>query len=135
MKKKIKVLLSDPRHNTRGLHSSYVPINIGYIGSFLKKELSDLDLDLILATEPNEIFELLKNWKPNVVGVSNYIWNASLANLVCEAAKEQDKNTLCILGGPEFPAGTGATKIENNENDRTYDKCFDYLSERPSVDY
>ena len=55
MKKKIKVLLSDPRHNTRGLHSSYVPINIGYIGSFLKKELIDLDLDLVLATEPNEI--------------------------------------------------------------------------------
>ena len=42
---------------------------------------------------------------------------------------------MCILGGPEFPAGTGATKIENNQNDQTYDKCLNYLSERPSVDY
>ena len=34
--RKIKILLSDPRHNTKGLHNSFVPINIGYIAAFLK---------------------------------------------------------------------------------------------------
>ena len=49
MVQKLKVLLADPRHNTRGLHSSYIPINIGYIGSFLKKQLSEeLDLDFLV---------------------------------------------------------------------------------------
>ena len=44
-------------------------------------------------------------------------------------------DTLCVLGGPEFPAGTGQRKIENNTVDQTYDKCFKYLTDRPSVDY
>ena len=133
VKTNIKVLLCDPRHNTRGLHSSYVPINIGYIGSYLKKEFKNIEL--ILSADTNETFDLIKNWKPNIIGVSNYIWNSSLSNLICEYAKELNINTLCILGGPEFPAGTGATKIENNKKDQTYDKCLKYLTDRPSVDY
>ena len=43
--------------------------------------------------------------------------------------------TLCILGGPEFPGGTGARNIKNTEQDRTYDKCLKFLADRPSVDY
>ena len=86
VKTNIKVLLCDPRHNTRGLHSSYVPINIGYIGSYLKKEFKNIEL--ILSADTNETFDLIKNWKPNIIGVSNYIWNSSLSNLICEYAKE-----------------------------------------------
>jgi hypothetical protein len=134
--KKLKILLADPRHKTRGLHSSYVPINIGYIGSFLKNQLeNEIDIDLELSADTDETFQLIKNWKPDVIGISNYVWNSSLSNLFCEYAKDLNPNTLCILGGPEFPAGTGALKIVNNENDQTYDKCLDYLKKRPSVDY
>ena len=134
--KKIKILLADPRHKTRGLHSSYVPINIGYIGSYLKNQLeNEIDLELELSADTDETFQFIKNWKPNIIGISNYVWNSSLSNLFCEYAKDLNPNTLCILGGPEFPAGTGATKIVNNENDQTYDKCVDYLKKRPSVDY
>ena len=132
---KIKILLGDPRHNTKGLHSSMVPINIGYIGSFLKATIKEIDIELKLATDPDEIFSILKNWKPNVIGISNYVWNASLSNLICEQAKKINEETLCILGGPEFPAGTGATKIENSVKDKTYDKCLDYLVDRESVDF
>ena len=41
----IRLLLLDPRHKTRGLHNSYVPINIGYIGEFLKKR-HELEFEL-----------------------------------------------------------------------------------------
>ena len=50
-------------------------------------------------------------------------------------AKKLNPNTLTILGGPEFPAGTGARTIENSPKDQTYDKCYNYLLKRPSVDY
>ena len=133
---KLKLLLADPRHATRGLHSSYVPINIGYIGSFLKDQLvNEIDLDLKLSADTDETFEFIKDWKPDVIGISNYVWNASLSNTLCKYAKDLNPNTLCILGGPEFPAGTGAIKIVNNEKDQTYDKCLAYLRQRPSVDY
>ena len=54
---------------------------------------------------------------------------------MCEIAKQHNPNILTILGGVEFPAGTGNRKIEDTEKDKTHTKCFDYLKERPSVDY
>ena len=93
------------------------------------------NIKLKISTDPKEIFDLLKNWKPDIVGISNYIWNSYLANLICKQAKKIKSNTLCILGGPEFPAGTGQRKIENTSLDKTYDKCLKYLIDRPSVDY
>jgi len=132
---RLKILLLDPRHSTRGMHSSFVPINIGFIGEYLKENIKNVDISLELATEPDESFEIIKKWKPDIVGVSNYIWNSTLSNSICDYAKKINPETLCILGGPEFPAGTGATKIENTKKDRTYDKCLKYLTDRPSVDY
>ncbi len=82
-----------------------------------------------------EIFEDLKSFKPDIIGLSNYIWNSDLSYLICKEAKKINKNTLCILGGPEFPAGTGARKIEDTKIDKTYTKSLEYLLERPSMDY
>ena len=132
----IKILLADPRHCTVGAHSNFVPINIGYIGSHLKEQLKDKHkIELELSTDNKEIFNLIKNWKPDIIGVSNYIWNAQLSNYICEYAKSLNSKTLCVLGGPEFPAGTGATTIANTDQNKTYDKSLEYLLERPAVDY
>ena len=54
----MKILLGDPRHNTVGAHSYFVPIGIGYIGSHLLKQLPDQNIELILSTNPKEIFNL-----------------------------------------------------------------------------
>ena len=131
--KKIKVLLCDPRHSTVGSHSNYVPIGIGFIGSYIKEQIKNIDLTLSI--DPTEILNSIKNWKPDIVACSNYIWNSSISNLICEEAKKFNPNILCILGGPEFPAGTGQRNILNTSKDKTYDKCFDYLLNRPAVDY
>ena len=58
--KKLKVLLCDARHSTVGSHSNYVPIGIGYIGSYIKEEVKNVDMELILSVDPDEIFTLLK---------------------------------------------------------------------------
>tara|TARA_B100000780_G_scaffold272437_1_gene234687 strand:- start:464 stop:622 length:159 start_codon:yes stop_codon:yes gene_type:complete len=49
--KSIKILLSDPRHSTVGSHSNFIPINIGYIASYIKNELKDFDVKINLTTE------------------------------------------------------------------------------------
>ena len=133
--KKLKILLGDPRHHTVGAHSNYIPINIGYIATFLKQEIKNVDLEIELEVDPDTILSKLDNWKPDIVAMSNYCWNASLSSMICDYAKKLNQNTLCVLGGPEFPAGTGNRKIENTEKEKTYDKCLNYLIERPSVDY
>ncbi len=133
--KKLKILFCDPRHSTIGAHSNYVPIGIGYIASYIKEEVKGIEKEIDLSIDPFETLDLLKNWKPDIVACSNYIWNAGISNWICEEAKKLNPNTLCILGGPEFPAGTGQRHILNTPQNQTYDKCFDYLLKRPSVDY
>ena len=49
--KKIKVLLADPRHETVGTHSYFVPIGIGYIGSNLLKEFKNNNLQIDLSNK------------------------------------------------------------------------------------
>ena len=133
--KNIKILLTDLRHSTVGAHSNYVPIGIGYIASYLKEKVKEANIEIKLTTSPEEALEIINNWNPDIVGLSNYIWNSSLSNMICEHAKKINKKILCVLGGPEFPAGTGAKFIKNTSQDMTYDKCLKYLNERPSVDY
>jgi hypothetical protein len=132
----LRILLGDPRHDAVLVHNNIVPLGIGYIGSYLIEKLKNtINVELKLSIQPEEIFDLLDNWKPDIIGISNYIWNSSLSNLICNYAKKKNTNTLCILGGPEFPAGTGARDIKNTIQDQTYDKTLKYLIDRPSVDY
>ncbi len=131
----MKILLCDPRHDTVGTHSNYIPINIGYIATYLKKKITKINLQVEIVTETNEIFDLIEKWNPDVIALSNYVWNSTLSNRMCEIAKNNNPNILTILGGPEFPAGTGSRKIEDSSRDQTYTKCLNYLIKRPAVDY
>ena len=129
--KTIKVLLGDLRHHTIGVHSLYVPVGVGYIATYLKKVIPSINFDIKIIVHPDEALELIDNWHPDVIGLSNYIWNSSLSHRVFEYSKEKNKNTLCISGGPEFPAGTGAsffTKIIKKE-------CYEYLKEKECTDF
>ena len=57
--KNIKILLGDPRHNTVGAHSYFVPIGIGYIGSNILEKFKNNKIELKLCVDPGEIFTLL----------------------------------------------------------------------------
>ena len=131
---KTKILLCDPRHKTVGAHSYFVPIGIGYIASNLLKVFKG-KVDVKLSVNVEETINFLEEWKPDIIGISNYIWNSHLSNYLCEFAKKLNNNTLCVLGGPEFPAGTGSIRIEDNDKDKTYTKTKNYMVERPAVDY
>ena len=129
--KKIKVLLGDLRHQTIGVHSTYVPVAIGYIATYFQEVLSSQDFEVKLFTNPDEALDSIDEWKPDILGFSSYLWNSNLSHRVCEYAKEKKEDTLCIMGGPEFPSGTGMT----NFSESIKQKCLDYLKEKPSIDY
>jgi radical SAM superfamily enzyme YgiQ (UPF0313 family) len=125
-----KILLADPRHNTVGAHSTYVPIGIGYIGSHLLSQFDPDIVDIRISIDPKEIFQWIDEWKPNVIGLSSYIWNSRLSYRICEYAKHSDPRTLCVMGGPEFPSGSGQSDLTH-----AYDACSNYLKQRPAIDF
>jgi radical SAM superfamily enzyme YgiQ (UPF0313 family) len=116
----VKIALGDLRHQTIGRHSTYVPIGIGYIGSYNLSQFAPGSIDLRLFTDPDEILQDIDLWRPDIVGVANYCWNSQLASLICRYAKGRDSRVLCVMGGPEFPR-----EIEERKA---------YLLDRPEVD-
>ena len=105
---KLKVLLGDIRHHTIGVHSTYVPVGIGYIATYFEKMLAPQAFEIKIIVHPDEALDLIDQWKPDILGLSSYLWNSNLSYRVCEYAKEKNNKILTILGGPEFPSGTGA---------------------------
>ena len=128
---KLKVLLGDIRHHTIGVHSTYVPVGVGYIATYFEKMLAPQAFEIKIITHPDEALDLIDLWKPDILGLSSYIWNSNLSYRVCEYAKEKNEKILTVLGGPEFPSGTGAHSF----SDTIKKNCLNYLKEKPSIDY
>ncbi len=128
---KLKVLLGDLRHHTVGVHSTYVPVGIGYIATYFEKMLEPHAFEIKIIVHPDKALDLIDKWKPDILGLSSYIWNSNLSYRVCEYAKEKNSKILTVLGGPEFPSGTGAHSFSQTIKKN----CFDYLKEKPSIDY
>ena len=127
----IRVLLGDLRHHTIGVHSTYVPIGLGYIATYLKKIIPSHNFEIKVIVNPDEFFDEIDKWKPNILGLSSYLWNSNLSYRACEYAKERNEETLCILGGPEFPSGDGASSFSKIIKD----ECYEYLKEKNCIDY
>ena len=70
--KKLKVLLADPRHQTVGSHSYFVPIGIGYIGSYLLKQFKG-QIDLKLFVDADEIFYKISECEKRNLNISEIL--------------------------------------------------------------
>ena len=117
----LKIALGDLRHKVGGRHSVFMPIGIGYIAAYTLSRLEKDKVEIRLYDDPEKILKDIEDWKPNIIGLSNYSWNSELSRLIFEYAKEKFPKVVCVGGGPEFP-------IDNNE-------CQQYLLSRPEIDF
>jgi len=102
MGKKLKVYLCDLTYDTIILVSDTIPINIGFIGSYLNKQFGD-SVQIELFKYPNEaISEIIKN-PPDILALSNYSWNSNLSEYVASMAKQINPKTITVQGGTNFP--------------------------------
>ena len=100
--KKLKVYLCDLTYDTIILVSDTIPINIGFVGSYMKKQFGN-DVKLSLFKYPNEVIQAIKSNPPDMIGLSNYSWNSNLSEYVASIAKKINPNVITIQGGTNFP--------------------------------
>ena len=117
--KKLKVYLGDITHDTIILVSDVIPINIGFIATYMKKKFGDM-VEVTLFKYPEDIIKAIKSDPPDVIGLSNYSWNSNLSEHLASVAKKFNSDVVTIQGGTNFP------------HDKETQKSF--LSERPSTD-
>tara|TARA_A100001015_G_scaffold124071_1_gene137514 strand:+ start:241 stop:2376 length:2136 start_codon:yes stop_codon:yes gene_type:complete len=109
MGKKLNIYLCDLTYDTIILVSDTIPINIGFIGSYLKKQFGEL-VDIKLFKYPNEAIDEIKKNPPDILALSNYSWNSNLSEYVASFAKKINSRTITVQGGTNFPHETELQK-------------------------
>ena len=102
LSKKLRVYLCDLTYDTIILVSDTIPINIGFIGSYMKKIFGE-KIDLSLFKYPNDAIHAIKSNSPDMICLSNYSWNSNLSEYVASIAKKFNSNVVTVQGGTNFP--------------------------------
>ena len=90
---KLKIYLGDITHDTIILVSDTIPINIGFVASYMKKIFGEM-VDISLFKYPKEIINAIKSNPPDMIALSNYSWNTNLAEFVASIAKKYNSSVI-----------------------------------------
>jgi len=95
-----RVVLADLTHNSQQVASNFMPLGIGLIGSYLRTEFPDVDVEL--HKYPESLSASLAACPPAVLGFSNYSWNMELGYAFAEEVKRRFPSTVIVFGGPNY---------------------------------
>ena len=96
------VYLSDLRYNYSGvLANDCMPLGVAYMKAVMDRDLPDVQS--LLFAYPDRLWEAMKQQPPDVLMVSNYLWNEALSLHFAKLAKRINPNILVVMGGPNLP--------------------------------
>ena len=81
------------------LSAACPPLNLGYLASFLKKHLPEVDVKLFDGVIGQDVKNLLKNFSPHIVGVTATTPQALAAYELGEWIKQNLPNSYRVIGG------------------------------------
>jgi radical SAM superfamily enzyme YgiQ (UPF0313 family) len=115
----VTVFMADPRHDYgRVLINDMMPLNIGYLKAVMDRDLPSARSRLFVY--PELLGRAIRETPPDVLMLSNYIWNEELSLRYARYAKEIRPETLVVMGGPN---------INIDENLRSA-----FMNEHPEID-
>ena len=119
-KNRIKISLCDLANDLNGIDNKSIPLGIGFIGAYCKKNHKE-DVDISLFRTYGEFWNDVEDSLPDIVGFGSYDWNYNLTLLTIKKLKRKNPDCLVILGG---------ANAEINMEDNAI-----FLKEHPYVDY
>ena len=116
---KPKIYLADLRYNYSGvLANDCMPLGVAYMKAVMDRDLPDADSRLF--AYPNRLWDAMVETPPDILMLSNYLWNEELSFHFAKLAKRLRPETLVVMGGPNIP-------IEEHRQ-------LEYYSEHPEID-
>jgi radical SAM superfamily enzyme YgiQ (UPF0313 family) len=117
----IKVYLADLRYNFSGvLANDCMPLGVAYIKAVMDREDTSHEIDSRIFVYPNRLLDAITAEPPDVLMLSNYVWNEALSHHFFRIAKQISPNILTIMGGPNI-------SLEPQRQ-------IDYLAAHPDLD-
>lgn len=96
------VYLADLRHKTITLTPDAMPLSIGYLAAYGIKTFGK-EAQFKMFTDADELLAELKQTRPNVLAMTNYIWNYALHCHILRHARALYPDMLTVMGGPNIP--------------------------------
>lgn len=117
----ITIYLANLIHERDGqLSADAVPINIGYLASYLQANAS-AETDVQLFSLPKKLEQAFAARQPEILAVSNYVWNAHLNYTYAAHYKSLHPGLVTVMGGPNYPGNREAQQ--------------DFLARHPMIDF
>ena len=125
----MNIALLDLNHMSRGVHTNTVPLGLGLVSRYLKKSISH-KIDIKIFKEANKALDTFKSWKPDIVGLAQYVWNSELNLHLANLVKENNPNCLIVAGGPNLELSKKERVSFLNQH-QVIDICVAYDGEIP----
>src|SRR5690242_4393459 len=95
------VYLADLRYNYSGvLANDCMPLGVAYMKAVMDRDLPEVSSRLF--AYPELLLEALRNAPPDVLMLSNYVWNEALSLHFASLAKRISPEMLVVMGGPNI---------------------------------
>jgi radical SAM superfamily enzyme YgiQ (UPF0313 family) len=95
-----------------------MPLGVAYMKAVMDRDTPGIDSRLFVY--PDRLMAALKDNPPDILMLSNYVWNEALSREFFRLAKQANPNVLTVMGGPNIP-------IEP-------ERQVAFVEERPEVD-
>lgn len=102
--------MADLTYTQQTIASDIVPAAIGMIAEFVRTHMDDPP-EVRLFKFPEDLASALEKERPDVMGVSAYVWNSRLSATFCDRIKAVYPDVVTVMGGPNFPT----TEAEQRE--------------------
>ena len=113
------VYMADLRYNYTGfLANDCMPLGVGYMKAVMDRDLPEVRSRLF--TYPDKLWDALQAGPPDVLMLSNYVWNEALSYHFARLAKRIRPDMLVVMGGPNI-------SLEP-------ERQLEYLRQRPALD-
>ena len=123
----MKIALLDLNHNTIGIHTNTVPYGIGLIANYT---LKNLNVEIKLFKTASNLDVVLESWHPDILGITQYIWNSELNLYYARKIKVLNPDCVVIAGGPNLSHNKEEKKDFLKVNN-TIDICISFDGEIP----
>ncbi|MCX6620122.1 MAG: cobalamin-dependent protein [Acidobacteria bacterium] len=98
---KRKVYLADLRHNYSGvLANDCMPLGVAYMKAVMDRDIPEVTSRLF--AYPDKLLDAMTEDPPDILMVSNYVWNESLSLHLATLGKRINPGMLVVMGGPNI---------------------------------
>jgi tRNA A37 methylthiotransferase MiaB len=116
----VQCFFADLTHTGTGINAATFPLGIGSIAAFTQRAFGD-EIVCSVYKFQSDLDTAFKQGFPEILALSNYAWNSTLAYEVAKFAKTKSPETVIVMGGPNFPLDK--------------DNRYKFLNSRPEIDF